>query len=196
MRKEVEAREHRLAAILSRMSHQELLTALSLLGVALTRDQAMRISKLVAAKLSALGVGRKAVVTLKQKPFPDSPPSPSSSPAEQQERPIADAAKKDAAIKESPPESPPPGQTTHCVQSPPPPPPVPALLTAAVAHDPHHDEVRGGGSGLVDNASAPQETQGAKEEYMGVAEVEAGWSANIAVEDVRLHLGTFSTALV
>ena len=189
MRKEVEAREHRLAVIFSRMSHQELLTALSLLGVALTRDQAMRISKLVAAKLSALGVGRKAVVTLKQKPFPDSPPSPSPSPAELQGRPIADAVIKG-------PESPPPGQTTHGVQSPPPPPPVPALLTASVAHDPHHDDVRGGGSGLVDNASAPQETEGAKEEYMGVTEVEAGWSANIAVEDVRLHLGTFSTALV
>jgi hypothetical protein len=70
------------------------------------------------------------------------------------------------------------------------------LLTASVAHDPHHDDVTSGGSGLVDNASAPQETEGAKEEYIGVAEVEAGWSANIAVEDVRLHLGTFSTALV
>ena len=63
MKKEGEAREQRLAAILERMSHQELLTALSLLGVALTRDQAVSISKIVAAKLSELGFGKATVAS-------------------------------------------------------------------------------------------------------------------------------------
>lgn len=58
LEKEAQARGHRLADMLSRLSHNELLTALSLLGVALNRDQALFLSKRVAVKLSVLGFGK------------------------------------------------------------------------------------------------------------------------------------------
>ena len=182
LQKEAEAREQRLASMLSRLSHQELLTALSLLGAALNRDQSLFLSKRVAVKLSALGFGK-----------PTSTPKTDADSA----TPLAASAvgvASDASHREPPSRSATP--TMRHSQSPPPPPPPPPPATA-MTDLPN----KGAGSGGVDKVLASetgQRVEGGCEAgmYIGVTPVDAGFAADISLADERLHLGTFSTTQV
>jgi len=189
MQKEAEAREQRLATVLSRMSHQVLLTSLSLLGVALTREQSLRISKLVAAKLSALGFGTApAAATSSTLNYTTGSARDTDLEAL---APTADTtvdahdttlnAQQPKSTRSRTSQSPLP--LANAAQSPPPPPPPPLALPA-VSLNPDGNEVD---AGVLRVGSR---------EYVGVAQVEAGWSADVVVEGTRLHLGTFSTAQV
>jgi hypothetical protein len=186
MQKEELAREHRLGAILSRMSSQQLLTALSLLGVALTRDQAAGISKLVATKLSALGFGNSNAV-------PSSSLVASSNNAQPDRREhqagtlegcgdCNTAGDGDVSLQS---ELPCPQRGS---QSPSPPSPLKSGARVSIDED---GQCFGGG------AVAPRGNCGASEDpssqYLGVTEMDEGWSADILEGGARLHLGVFPT---
>jgi len=191
MQKEAEAREQRLATVLSRMSHQVLLTSLSLLGVALTREQSLRISKLVAAKLSALGFGTAPAAAAATSSTLNNTKGSARDTDLEALAPTADTTvdAHDTTLNAQQPESTrsrtsqSPLPLAHAAQSPPPPPPPPLALPA-VSLNPDGNERD---AGVLRVGSR---------EYVGVAQVEAGWSADVVVEGTRLHLGTFSTAQV
>ena len=173
IQKEAEAREQRLAAILSRMSNQELLVGLSILGVALSRDQVVAISKLIAAKLASMGFGT----------------APSASPADVSNRPIF-GRDEQGGLQQKPGGDSEPASSPQLRRSQSPPPPPPPLASAGSGADTEHDDsdVRTPGieSGVVD-AAEPQDHR-----YLGVMKLDSKWTADIIVDDARLHLGTFS----
>jgi hypothetical protein len=202
-KKEGEAREQRLAAILERMSHQELLTALSLLGVALTRDQAVSISRLVAAKLSELGFG-KSVVARSTAPITActvgiTNPAVKDEDAFGVKTSAAREGDMSAHRSQSPPPPPPTQQDCErrhgqVASSPSPPPPPPAINAAPRSVD--GSDSGGGGIGFGGVGGRDGELAEKEIQYIGVVAVEAGWSANVFVEGAQLHLGTFLTAKV
>jgi hypothetical protein len=202
-KKEGEAREQRLAAILERMSHQELLTALSLLGVALTRDQAVSISKLVAAKLSELGFGKAGVarstVPITASTVGITNPAVKDEDAFGVKTSAAQEGDMSAHRSQSPPPPPPTQQQRErrhgqVASSPSPPPPPPAIDAAPRSVD--GSDSGGGGTGLGGGGDRDGERAEKEIQYTGVVAVEAGWSANVVVEGAQLHLGTFLTAKV
>ena len=184
MKRESKAREERLASILSRASHREWLTALPLLGVALSRDQAVQISKIVAAKLSTLGFGKASTSRATSL-------DPAANPADgtRSQQPATEGATQEGNGQKSQSSSQPPPKVSSSLSSPQP----PMAAGASAVHDTVGSSCGGEKAGEVSSRPVAKRDEGT---YIGVVEVEMGWAAHVMVEGVDLHLGIFPTPQV